>query len=221
MDSTGKLLDEPRPGAERRVSIRTIASGTRRAAYAAIILAIILALVLMIWTADTEIDEAVAGVCAAFIGVAGTSLGHAVGLDRERRRRRTPARAVPGNRFPRWQAVVATAVMVAIPFLPGVVLLAGDLPRVSIDAAAALLAALVGIAATDLAHKWFLSRVELRWLGYLLLGGGLLSVLVLVPFPDHADVIAAIATTVIPIGGTVVGFAHGRRTAKALSGEPA
>jgi len=220
MDSTGKLLDQPGPGEKRRVSTQTIASDTQWTAYAAIIVAVIVALVLMIWTADTEIDAAVAGVCAAFIGVAGTSLGHAVGLDRERRRRRTPARAVPGNRFRRWQAVVATAVMVAILALPGVVLLAGDLPRVSIDAAAALLAALVGIAATDLAHAWFLSRVELRWLGYLLLGCGLLSVLVVVPFPDHADVVAAIATTAIPIGGTVVGFAHGRRTARALSGEP-
>jgi len=148
MDSTGKLLDQPGPGEKRRVSTQTIASDTQWTAYAAIIVAVIVAVVLMIWTADTEIDAAVAGVCAAFIGVAGTSLGHAVGLDRERRRRRTPARAVPGNRFRRWQAVVATAVMVAILALPGVVLLAGDLPRVSIDAAAALLAALVGIAAT-------------------------------------------------------------------------
>ena len=48
MDSTGKLLDQPGPGEKRRVSTQTIASDTQWTAYAAIIVAVIVAVVLMI-----------------------------------------------------------------------------------------------------------------------------------------------------------------------------
>jgi hypothetical protein len=201
----------------------SIALRTRRVAYRAIITTVIVAVIIMIWTTDTEIDEAVAGVGAAFIGVAGTSLGHAVGLHRERSKRQGEADAVDSeiplsrHRY----AAVALKIMVLVLVFPGLALFFEDMPRVSAEAAAALIGALVGIRATDVAHKKSLNRSDQWWLGHFLLGCGLLGGVLLVTFPYQADVFAAIATTAIPVGGAVVGFAHGRKTAKSLSGNAA
>jgi hypothetical protein len=194
-----------------------LVSHTRRLAYGSIVVALICTLVLMILTEETQTDGAMAGVGAALIGIAGTSLGHTVGFHRERRRSIDTAGRGKGALDDVQYAIVAAAIIVVLLLLPGVALLIGDLPRVSTEAAAALIAALVGVSATDLAHRNWLSRSDRWWLGHALLGAGLLGGLVFISTnDDQADVIAAIATTAIAVGGTVIGFAHGRRTAKAV-----
>jgi len=187
----------------------------RREAYATIAVTVVTVTAVMVFTDGTRSDPAAAGLGAAIIGIAGTSLGHEVGLDHERRR---AAGAVPAPRavHAAWYALVAVALAVGVLALPAAALVVEpSLPRVSADALAALIAAVVGIVATDVAHSRWLSRADQRWLGWAFLGVGSLGGLALIHVvPDRADVVAAIATTGIAVGGALVGFARGRRAAR-------
>jgi hypothetical protein len=203
------------------MSTQDTSTRARRRAYAAIITTVLIALILMIRTEDKDIDEAVAAIGAAFIGVAGTALGHAVGFHHERSTAHGPSTAVEDPMSKRRYVAEAVAIIVVALVFPAVALLLGDIPRLSAEAAAALLGALAGITATDMAHKRSLSRSDQWWLGRSLIGGGVLSGVLLALFPHQANVITAIATTAIPVGGAVLGFAHGRRTAKAVRDDAA
>jgi hypothetical protein len=166
--------------------------------------------------AATESDTAAAALAAAVIGIAGTSLGHTSGRRHSRAKQRTrEGRATH----------VVVALVVLLLFVAVSVGATAALHRVLADdtaeAAAALLAALTGIAATVVANENRLRATTDVAVGYALVllsivGGG--SAIGWPPFGISPDATAGYAAAFVGVASTFLGHAKGRHLATVRTG---
>jgi hypothetical protein len=166
--------------------------------------------------AVTEADTAAAALAAAIIGVAGTSLGHTSGRRHGRAKQETREGRAEHARV----ALVVLVLFVAVA-LVATVALHRVLPDDTAEAAAALLAALAGIAATVVANENYLRATTDVAIGYALVllsivGGGLA-----IGWPlcgITADATAGYAAALVAIASTFLGHAKGRHLATVKNG---
>jgi hypothetical protein len=176
-------------------------------------------LVLMVATdSDEKVpDAAIAALAAALIGVAGTHLGHATGY------LHGSESEEPADE-PAW---MYPAVIVGLLIVLGVSTLAFIyMPKaldVSDEAAAALVAALVGVPCTDFANtRWFRSSTPPgAGLGLILVSfGGGVALVLSHPGDLSAEGLATFAATGVGIGATLHGHRRGQELARHRPGRP-
>ena len=201
----------------------------RWATYGFIVLAAIGSIILMNYNNEDEVpDAAVAALAAALIGILGTNLGHVVGGEHKKEK---PPKTYfkPGK----YQDGVFVGLVVAALLGAGYLLLehnrASEWLGLTDEAKAALIAALIGIPVTDLAHEVLLRSTPnyvLRVAGPLIISlsivvGGLL--LWFHPWGNasqvNAEGFAAFAAAGAGIGGTFI--AHHKAISSGNSSEPA
>jgi hypothetical protein len=171
-------------------------------------------LMLMVATDNDEKvpDAAVAALAAAVIGVAGTHLGHATGHQHGSESEGSPDK-------PAWTHRAIIVGLIAVALGAGALAFV-YMPKaldVSDEAAAALVAALVGIVCTDLANaRWFRSSTP-RWAGLgLILVSVVGGVALVLSHPGNlsAEGLATFAAAGVGIGATLHGHRRGQELAR-------
>jgi hypothetical protein len=190
------------------------------------IISILGALWIMRFTDDARVpDAAIAGLVAALIGVVGTHVAHAVSAGHANTKPNPLGKPGIGQ-----DIIVLLFVMIIIGLIfTGVVISSkSQMAGIDAEAAAVLIAAVIGIPASDLAHEgWFLGCANSKVYRFnLLVGPAIMGISVaaamgliwLNPPMWDAEGIAAFAAVGIGIGGILLGHCrtyHGLRGWKA------
>jgi hypothetical protein len=196
-----------------------------------IVVTTLLALGTAFFEPDNDVDEAVAAVAAAVIALAGTFAGHKAGHAGTRRNPGPPASTCQrlGERLASnpWGAGLIAFILVLLTAIVGIAayfVVQELVGSISPAAAAAILAATAGVAATRVAHERWLSLAEHIAVGRTLFSCTLIATAVLVigkhqsNWPLNISIrppdIAAFAASVIGVAGTFLAHSASRQNSR-------